>query len=186
MRKIIAAINMSLDGFCDHTGMIADDELHEHYNDLLKNAGILVYGRITYQLMESYWPSIVKDPTGNKPTDDFAVLIDDIPKIVFSRTLKQVDWKNTILKNEIIREEIVELKQQEGKDISVGSPGLINAFMHLDLIDEYQLAVHPVIAGSGLQLFQDIKDRIKLKLIKTKVIGSGVVFLYYEPDKNAL
>lgn len=186
MRKIIAAINMSLDGFCDHTGMIADDELHEHYNDLLRNAGVLIYGRITYQLMESYWPSVIRNPTGNKPTDDFAVLIDNIPKIVFSRTLKHVEWKNTILKDEIIREDIVDLKQQEGKDIFVGSPGLINAFMHLDLIDEYQLAVHPVIAGSGLQLFQDIKDRIKLKLIKTKIIGSGVIFLYYEPDKNAL
>ncbi|KIC91056.1 dihydrofolate reductase family protein [Flavihumibacter sp. ZG627] len=186
MRKIIAAINMSLDGFCDHTGMVADDELHEHYNNLLRNAGILIYGRITYQLMESYWPSVVKEPTGNKPTDDFAVLIDNIPKIVFSSTLQQVDWKNTMLKNEIIREEIVGLKLQEGKDIFVGSPGLINAFMHLDLIDEYQLAVHPVIAGSGLQLFQDIKDRIKLKLLRTKAIGSGVVFLYYKPDKVVL
>jgi len=89
MRKLIAAINMTLDGFCDHTAMMADDELHEHYNDLLRNAGALVYGRITYQLMESYWPTVVKNPTGNKPTDDFAVLIDNIPKVVFSHTLKK-------------------------------------------------------------------------------------------------
>ena len=102
MRKLIAAMNMTLDGFCDHTAMIADDEIHDHYNELLKNTGTLIYGRITYQLMESYWPIVVNDPTGNKPMDDFAVLIDNIPKIVFSRTLKNVEWKNTTLKKEII------------------------------------------------------------------------------------
>ncbi|HET6722849.1 MAG TPA: dihydrofolate reductase family protein, partial [Chitinophagaceae bacterium] len=101
MRKLIAAMNMTLDGFCDHTAMIADDEIHEHYNDLLRNAGTLIYGRITYQLMESYWPTVVKNPTGNQPTDDFAVLIDDVPKIVYSRTLKNVVWKNTTLKKDI-------------------------------------------------------------------------------------
>ena len=85
---------MTLDGFCDHTAMIADEEIHQHYNELLSNADTLIYGRITYQLMESYWPSVVKNPTGNKPMDEFAVLIDNIPKIVFSRTLKNVDWRN--------------------------------------------------------------------------------------------
>src|SRR6478672_7580850 len=110
MKKIIAAINMTLDGFCDHNALIADDEIHQHYNELLKNADTLIYGRITYQLMESYWPSVVKKPTGNKAMDEFAVLIDNISKIVFSRTLKTVDWKNTKLKNEVTREEILELK----------------------------------------------------------------------------
>ena len=86
---------MTLDGFCDHTAMIADEEIHQHYNELLSNADTLLYGRITYQLMESYWPSVVTNPTGNKPLDEFAVLIDNISKIVFSRTLKNVDWKNT-------------------------------------------------------------------------------------------
>src|SRR6185503_19546365 len=153
MRKLIAAINMTLDGFCDHTAMIADDELHQHYNELLSNAGTLLYGRITYQLMESYWPSVVKNPTGNKPTDEFAVLIDNISKIVFSRTLKAVDWKNTMLKKKIIKEEIIGLKQSSNggsKPILVGSPSLIGAFTQLDLIDEYQLAVNPTVLGSGL------------------------------------
>lgn len=184
MRKLIAAINMTLDGFCDHTAVIADDELHQHYNDLLKNAGALIYGRITYQLMESYWPTIVKNPTGNKPTDEFAVLIDNIPKIVFSRTLKNVDWKNTKLKKEVIKEEILELKQQAGKNIFVGSPSLIITLMQLDLIDEYQLCVHPVIAGQGLPLFKNINDRKILKLIKTKALNAGQITLYYEPAKN--
>ena len=184
MRKLIAAINMTLDGFCDHTAMIADDEIHQHYNELLSNADTLIYGRITYQLMESYWPSVVKNPTGNKPMDDFAVLIDNISKIVFSRTLKNVDWKNTQLKKEVIKEEVLELKQQAGKNILVGSPSLIVALMNLDLIDEYQLAVQPTVLGSGLPLFKNVKDRINLKLLKTKTFGCGVVDLYYEPAKK--
>ena len=184
MRKLIAAINMTLDGFCDHTAVIADDELHQHYNELLSSAGTLLYGRITYQLMESYWPTLVKNPTGNKPTDEFAVLIDNISKIVFSRTLKNVDWKNTKLKKEVIKEEILELKQQTGNDIFVGSPSLIVALTQLDLIDEYQLCVQPIILGNGLPLFKNITDRINLKLVKTKIFGSGSITLYYEPVKN--
>lgn len=187
MRKLIAAINMTLDGFCNHEAMIADDEVHEHYNDLLRNADTLIYGRITYQLMESYWPSVVKNPTGNKPMDEFAVLIDNIQKIVFSRTLKGVDWKNTLLKKEIIKEEISALRQSRNggsKNIVVGSPGLITALAQLDLIDEYQLAFQPAILGSGLPLFKNIKDRIDLKLVHTKTFGCGAVTLYYEPAKK--
>jgi dihydrofolate reductase len=184
MRKLIAAINMTLDGFCDHTAMIADEEIHEHYNELLRNTGTLLYGRITYQLMESYWPSVVKTPTRNKPMDEFAVLIDNASKIVFSRTLKQVDWRNTELKKEVIKEEVLELKHQEGKNMVVGSPSLIVALAKLDLIDEYQLAVQPTILGTGLPLFKNIKDRINLKLLKTKTFGCGVVTLYYESLKK--
>ena len=187
MRKIIAAMNMTIDGYCDHTAGIADDELHQHYNELLRNTGALIYGRKTYQLMESYWPAVVKEPTGNKPADEFAVLIDNIPKIVFSRTLKHIEWKNTILKNEIIEEEILELKHDGSygdKDISVGSPGLIAAFTQLDLIDQYQLCVHPIILGSGLILFKNIKQRVDLKLLKTKTFGSGALVHYYEKAKK--
>ena len=183
MRKVIAAMNMTLDGFCDHTAMIADEEIHEHYNDLLRNAGTLIYGRITYQLMESYWPTVVKNPTGNKPMDDFAVLIDDLPKIVYSRTLKNVVWKNSTLKKEIIKEEIIALKYQTGKNIVVGSPSLIVTLSQLNLIDEYQLGVQPTILGSGLTLFKNITDRIDLKLLKTKTFGCGAVMLYYETKR---
>jgi dihydrofolate reductase len=184
MRKLIAAINMTLDGFCDHTAMIADEEIHQHYNELLSNADTLLYGRITFQLMESYWPSVVKNPTGNKPMDEFAVLIDNISKIVFSRILKNVDWKNTKLKKEIIKEEVLELKQQRGKNILAGSPSLIVALTQLDLIDEYQLAIQPTVLGSGLPLFKNIRERINLKLLKTKTFGCGAVTLYYEPTKK--
>jgi dihydrofolate reductase len=183
MRKIIAAINMTLDGYCDHTAGIADDEIHEHYNELLRNIDTLLYGRITYQLMESYWPLIVKEPTGNKPTDDFAVLIDDIHKIVYSRTLKDVRWKNTELKTEINKEEILELKRKEGKDIGVGSPSMIVALTNLGLIDEYQLAINPTILGGGLPLFKHITERVNLNLLRTKTFGCGVVIHYYERVK---
>ncbi len=187
MRKIIAAINMTLDGFCDHTAGIADDEIHQHYNELLNNADTILFGRITYQLMENYWPSVVKNPTGNKPMDEFAVLIDNISKIVFSRTLKNVDWKNTKLKKEVIKEKVLELKQSRNggrKNILVGSPSLIAALTQLELIDEYQLCVHPIILGSGLQLFKNVKDRVNLKLLKTKTFDCGAVTLYYEPAKK--
>jgi dihydrofolate reductase len=184
MRKLIAAINMTLDGFCDHTAMIADEEIHQHYNELLSSADTLLYGRITYQLMESYWPSVVKNPAGNKPMDDFAVLIDNISKIVFSHTLKNVIWKNSKLKKEVIKEEILELKQQAGKNILAGSPGLILALMQLDLIDEYQLAVQPIVLGSGLPLFKNIRNRNDLKLLRTKAFGCGAVALYYAPGKK--
>lgn len=173
-------MNMTLDGFCDHTAMIADDEIHEHYNELLRSAGVLVYGRITYQLMESYWPTVVKQPTGNKPTDDFAVLIDNIPKLVFSHTLKNAEWKNTGIAKRDIQEEMSALKQQQGKDIFVGSPGLIAQCTNLNLVDEYQLSVQPTIIGKGLTLFKNITHKVDLKLLKTKTFGCGAVTFYYE------
>lgn len=187
MRKLIAAINMTLDGFCDHTAMIADEETHQHFNDLLSNADTILFGRITYQLMESYWPSVVINPTGNKPMDEFAVLIDNISKIVFSRTLKNVEWKTARVAKRGIKEEVLELKQSRdggSKDILVGSPSLIVASTQLGLIDEYQLVVQPIVLGSGLPLFKNITDRVNLKLLKTKTFGCGVVTLYYKPTKK--
>ena len=185
MRKLIAAINMTLDGFCDHTAITPDGEIHQHYADLLSNAGAVLYGRITYQLME-YWRTVLENPTGNKSTDDFAVIMDNTPKIVFSHTLKSVDWKSAKLADRDIEDEVLELKQQSGKDIFVGSPGLIVTLTKLKLIDEYQICIHPVIAGSGLPLFKKISNRTILKLINTKTLGGGAVILYYEPanEKN--
>jgi len=183
MRKLVAAINMTLDGFCDHTSMIADDELHDHYTGLLKNAGAILYGRITYQLME-YWPTVVKNPTANKSMDEFAVVMDNIPKIVFSHTLKSVDWKTARLAKKDIKEEVLELKEQAGKPVLVGSRSLIVTLLNLNLIDEFQICVQPVIAGKGLSLLENIDDRINLKLLKTKTFSSGSIVLYYEPAKK--
>ena len=183
MRKLIAAINMTLDGFCDHTAMIADEEIHQHYSELLRGAGAVLYGRITYQLME-YWPTVVKNPTGNKSIDEFAATIDKIPKVVFSRTLKNVEWETARLAKKDIKEEVFELRQQEGKDILVGSRSLIVTLLNLNLIDELQLCIQPIISGKGLPLFENINDRNDLKLIKTKTFNSGSMTLYYEPTKK--
>jgi dihydrofolate reductase len=188
MRKVIAALNMTLDGYCDHTAIIPDDEIHQHYADLLSGAGTLLYGRITYQLME-FWKTIVKNPTGNKAMDEFALIMDKVPKIVFSHTLKNVEpiaigWESAKLANRVLEEEVLYLKQQSGKDIYVGSRSIIIQLMKLNLIDEFQLCVHPVIAGSGLPLFENLNDRTILKLIKSKTFSSGAIILYYEPTKK--
>ena len=135
MRKIIAAINMTIDGFCDHTAGIPDDEIHQHYTDLLSNSGIILYGRITYRLME-YWRTLLEDPSDEKSMNDFAIAIDKIPKIVFSHTLKNVEWESAMLANRNIEDEVLELKQQSGKDILVGSRSLIIQLMKLNLLDE--------------------------------------------------
>lgn len=184
MRKLIAAINMTLDGFCDHTAITPDEEIHQHYTDLLNSADTVLYGRITYQLME-YWPTVLKNPTGIKSTDDFAVAIDNITKIVFSRTLINTEWKSARLATRELKEEVLALRQQPGSDIFVCSPSLIVALTNLNLIDEYQLCVHPVIAGSGLPLFKNISEKTALKLAKTKTFGSGAVTLYYELANKA-
>ena len=175
-------MNMTLDGFCDHTSMSANDEIHQHYGDLLRDADLLLYGRITFQLME-YWRSIVENPTGNKATDEFAATMNNIPKIVYSRTLEDVDWRGTELKREIVKDEILSIKRQAGKNILVGSPSMIVAFGNLGLIDEYQLAIHPTVVGNGLPLFKNISDRIDLKLLKTKTFACGALMLYYIPTK---
>jgi len=183
MRKTIAAINMTLDGYCDHTAIIPDEEIHQHYTELLSEGGVILYGRITYQLME-YWQQLVKNPSGEKTMDDFAMAMNKIPKIVFSHTLKNVEWESATLANRPIEVEVSELRQQSGKAILVGSRSIIIQLMKLNLIDEYQLCVHPVIAGNGLPLFENVNDRTVLKLIKTKIFSSGAITLYYEPAKN--
>ena len=183
MRKLIAAINMTLDGIFDHTAGIPDDEIHQHYTDLLSSADTILYGRITYQLME-YWRTLLENPSDEKSMNDFAIAIDKIPKIVFSHTLKNVEWESAKLANRDIEEEVLELKQQSGKDILVGSRSLIIQLMKLNLLDEYQLCIHPVIAGTGLPLFENIIDRTVLKLIKTKTFGGGAITLYYAPTNE--
>jgi dihydrofolate reductase len=184
MRKLIASINMSLDGFCNHDAFNPDEELLQDFNELFSEADTIVFGRVTYQLMENSWPQIVKRPTGIKAFDEFAVLIDNISKIVFSNTLNNVYWKNTRLATRDLKEEVIYLKQQSGKNILVGGPGLIATFSEPCIIDEYRLYIHPAVLGNGLPLFKNISERINLKLIKSKVLGSGVVALNYVPVKE--
>lgn len=130
-----------------------------------------------------FWQTQLKNPSDEKSMNDFAVAIDKIPKIVFSNTLKKTGWDSATLSHQPIEEQVLELKKQPGKDILVGSRSLIIQLMNLDLIDEYQLTVYPVVAGSGLPLFENINNRTILKLIKTKIFTCGAVTLYYEPTK---
>ncbi len=184
MRKVIAAINTTLDGICDHTAGIPDEDLHTHYAELLGSAGILLYGRTTYQLMQ-FWQTLLHNPSGVKTMDDFALAIDKVPKMVFSHTLKptEIGWDTAKLASQPIEELVLELKQSpDGSgDIFIGSRSLIIQLMNLNLIDEYQLCVHPVIAGAGLPLFENIHERTVLKLTKTKTFSSGAIILYYIP-----
>jgi dihydrofolate reductase len=183
MRRVIAAINMTVDGFCDHTAGIPDAEMHQHYTDLLRNAATILYGRITYQLME-YWRPLLEKPLDEKSMNDFAVAINNIPKMVFSRTLKNVSWDSAKLATGDIEDEVLQLRKQPGKDILVGSRSLIIQLMKVNLLDELQLCIHPVVAGAGLPLFENVKDRTVLKLIKTKTFTGGAVTLYFEPTKG--
>lgn len=171
---------MTIDGIVDHEAGVPDEEIHRHYTELLSQGGVILYGRTTYQLME-FWRTLLNNPSEKKSMNDFAMAMNNIPKIVFSHKLKDVDWKSATVAKRDLKEEVSELKQQSGKDILVGSPSLIIQLMKLNLIDEYQLCVHPVVAGSGLPLFKNMNDRTVLKLIKTKTFSGGGVLLYYEP-----
>jgi dihydrofolate reductase len=183
MRKIIAALNMTLDGICDHTAGIPDEEIHQHYTELLGQGDSILYGRKTYQLME-FWRTFLENPSEEKSMNDFATAIDKIPKIVFSHTLKNVDWQSATIAKRDLKDEVLELRQQSGKDIFVGSRSLIIQLMKLNLIDEFQLCIYPMVEGNGLPLFEDINDRIIFKLIKTKTFKSGAIILYYQPKNE--
>mgnify|MGYP000223840263 CR=1 FL=1 len=183
MRKLIAALNMTLDGVCDHTAGLPDEEIHQHYTELLSQGDAILYGRTTYQLME-FWRTLLKNPSEEKSMNDFATAIDRIPKIVFSRTIKNVEWESATIAKRNLKNEVLELKKQSGKDIFVGSRSLIIQLLNLDLIDEFQLCIFPVVAGSGLPLFENINGRIIFKLVKNKTFKGGAIILYYQPKKE--
>ena len=184
VRKLVLAINVSLDGFADHTVAIADDKLHEFFAHLLDKTDIAIFGRVTYQLMADYWPHAHEDPTSTKGELEFADKFNAIPKIVFSRTLREAKWNNTRLVKDNMVEEVIRLKQQTGKSISLGGISIAQEFMRRGLIDEYWLAVHPVFCGKGRLLFDGLNERIGLKLVDTKVFESGVVVLHYFKDNK--
>ena len=180
MRKVIAALNMTIDGICDHTAGIPDEEIHQHYTALLEQGDAMLYGRITYQLME-FWRTFLENPSEETSINDFAKSIDRIPKIVFSNTLKSVDWESASLAKYDLKQEVLKIKQQTGNRIFVGSRSLIIQLIQLNLIDEFQLCIHPMVEGKGLQLFEGINDRLLFKLIKTKTFKNGAILLYYQP-----
>ena len=173
---------MTLDGVFDHTAGIPDEEIHQHYTELLDRGGAILYGRITYQLME-FWRTFLEHPDEDPSMNDFAGAIDRIPKIVFSHTLEKVDWESATLAKRSLEEEVLALKQQSGNDSYIGSRSLIIQLLNLHLIDELQLCIYPVVEGSGQQLFENINCRTLLKLTETKTFKSGAVLLHYQPEK---
>ncbi len=183
MGRIFFAINITIDGFADHTAGIADDELHDFFTNYLKNIDIVLFGRKTYELMAGYWPNADKDPKSTRSMIEFANVFNQIPKIVFSKTLSKVDWNNTELNKGDLIKEARKLKEKDGKNISAGSLSIAAALTKSNLIDEYWFLIHPVILGKGVELFEGLGVKTDLKLLDTKVFGSGVVALHYEKNK---
>jgi dihydrofolate reductase len=181
MRKLIYGINLTLDGCCDHTKGVADGETHEYWTDFLRTGDLLVYGRKTYELMVPFWPEVARTQSMNQASNDFARVFDSIDRVVFSRTLDQVEDRKTRLVRTDLRDEILRLKQEEGTNILTGGVDLPSQLMALGLIDEYRMVVGPVIAGAGRRLFDDVdlEESARLKLVGTKTFKSGCVALHY-------
>ena len=181
MRNVIFAINITLDGCVDHTKGFADDETHEFFTDLLREVDLLVYGRITYQLMVPFWPEVAKNQSMSKASNEFAETFDSINKIVFSRSLDSVEDKNTRIARTNLHDEILKLKQEQGKSILLGGVSIPSQLIKLGLVDEYLFVVGPIVAGEGRRLLDDVSlpERLQLKLVESKIFKSGSVALRY-------
>jgi dihydrofolate reductase len=181
MRKVIFAINVTLDGCCDHTKQLADDETHEYFTQLLREVDLLIFGRKTYQLMVPFWPEIAKNQSMTKASNEFARTFDSINKIVFSRTLASAEDRNTRIVRTNLHDEILKLKQEQGKHILVGGVSVPSQLIELGLVDEYRFVISPIVAGEGRRLLEGVslRERFQLKLVGSKIFRSGCVALRY-------
>ena len=181
MRNVIFAINLTLDGCCDHTKFNPADDLLEHYTHLLREFDLLVYGRKTYQLMVPYWPDIAKSQSETKADIEFAQAFVSRKKVVFSRSLASADDGNTRIVRTNLRDEILKLKKEPGKDILVGGVDIPSQLIELGLVDEYRFVVAPVLVGVGRRLLEGVSlpEKLQLKLVQSKIFKSGSVALRY-------
>jgi dihydrofolate reductase len=181
MRKLTYAINVTIDGCCDHTKAFADGELLEHYTELLRDVDLLVYGRNTYELMVPYWPEIAKNQSETKADIEFARAFVSIKKVVFSRTLDSAEDRDTRIVRTDLRDEILKLKQEPGKNILVGGVSVPSQLIQLGLVDEYRFVVGPILAGEGRRLMEGVRlpEKLQLKLVETNTLKSGCVALRY-------
>ncbi len=181
MRNLIFAINITLDGCCDHTTQFADEETHEYWTNVLREAGLLVYGRKTYELMVPFWPDVAKTQSATKALNEFARVFDSINRVVFSRTLDSAQDKKTRIARGNLRDEILKLKQEQGKNILVGGVDFPSQLVQLGLVDEYRFVIGPVIAGEGRRLLDGVslQEKLQLKLVESKIFKSGCVVLRY-------
>jgi dihydrofolate reductase len=181
MRNVIFAINITLDGCVDHTKQVADDETHEYFTDLLREVDLGVFGRITYQLMVPFWPEVAKNQSMDKASNEFARAFVSINKIVFSRTLDSAEDENTRIVRTNLQDEILKLKQEEGKSILLGGVSVPSQLIELGLVDEYRFVVGPVVVGEGRRLLEGVslQEQLQLKLVESKIFRSGCVALRY-------
>ena len=185
MRKVIFFNLISLDGYFEGPNRDidwhhVDEEFNEFAIQQTGEFGALLFGRVTYELMVSYWPT----EAAKRDNPEIAGLMNSLPKIVFSNTLEKVEWENTTLVKDNFVEEVSKIKEQPGKDIAIfGSSDLAVTFIDLGLIDEFRIMVNPVVLGGGKPILQGMKSKLELKLIKVKEFKSGNVLLYYEPRK---
>ncbi|MGH9830857.1 MAG: dihydrofolate reductase family protein [Blastocatellia bacterium] len=181
MRKVIYAINVTLDGCCDHTKMISDEEIHEYFTHLMRDVDLLAFGRKTYQLMVPFWPDVAKNHSATKAMNEFADRFDSINKIVFSQSLDSAEGKNTRIVRTKLQDEILKLKQEQGKNILIGGVTIPSQLIELGLVDEYHFVVQPIVAGEGKRLLEGIslQERFQLKLVESKIFKSGCVALRY-------
>jgi len=181
MRNVIYAINITLDGCCDHTKVIADEELLAYYTHLLRGADLAVYGRKTYELMVPYWPDIAKNHSGTKAEIEFAQAFDSINKVVCSQSLDSTQGKNTRIVRTKLKHEILKLKEEPGRNILVGGVAIPSQLVEFGLVDEYRFVVQPIVAGEGRRLLEGVcqRERLQLKLVESKVFESGCVALRY-------
>jgi dihydrofolate reductase len=182
MGTILLSISTSLDGFIDHTEMIADDEAIQSATDILNSVDAMLFGRVTYQLLGDYWPTALQETSLSREGIEFANRINSMPKMVCSHTLKSVDWNNTTLINGNAVEEVIRLKRESDQRILLAGSVLANTLMELDLIDEYELRINPFLLGQGTRLFRAEFPRIPLKLVHTKTLRSGIVLVHYVAD----
>lgn len=181
MRKLIYAINITIDGCCDHTKGVADEEVLDYYTALVRDAGLLVYGRKTYQLMVPYWTEIAKSQSETKAEIEFAEAFDSRNKIVFSRSLDSAEGRNTRIVRTDLHDEILKLKREQGKNIFVGGVDIPSQLIQLGLVDEYRFVVHPIFAGEGRRLMEGVSlpEKLQLKLAESRPFESGCVALRY-------
>jgi len=182
MRNVIYAINITLDGCCDHTKIIPDDEiLGLYFTELTRDAGLQVFGRKTYELMVPYWPDVAKNPSETKADRDFAEAFCSLDKVVFSRSLESVEDGSTRIVRTNLQDEMLKLKQQPGKYILVGGVDIPSQLAELGLIDEYLFVVWPIIAGEGRRLLEGVslQENLRLELVESRNFKSGAVLLRY-------
>ena len=179
MGLLTFGLNVTLDGCCDHRVGIADDELLDYFTELMDAAGAMLWGRITYELMESAWPEVARDENAPRATREWARKLEAKPKYVVSSSRRDFPWNNTFRVEGDLHEAVRQLKEKTPQGVLVGSPMLSAALERLGLIDEYRLVLHPVLAGHGPTLFQGLEPSRQLELVSTKRLKSGVLALHY-------